>query len=290
MFSDMKGFHKRKVKVEFNKEIVEYYGFIKYPGNKIYVSIHGTEKSYSLKKLILISGPILREQERSSMFISKLSRSLASLDYLILKFDYFGTGNSSGDYSKVLFETFSNDFKNIINWISVNIEGVIFYAFVGIRFGFNLNYSFQCKLQVFIKNIFIHPIIDIKKHFQRCIIINHIYSQNLVPGKKQLMSDFINAIDRPNSIIDVNGFPLSGKFIKELLSFHNIDIQKAYTKSSMFILDDDGSMVKSVLKENNIKSYIIKLSPFINWEHENFNLEIDFFRSVLVKCKIFLSN
>ena len=83
---------------------------------------------------VVFCNPLGHEYIRSHNAINKLSNLLAKSGYHVFRFDYFGTGDSSGDSEAAGIDQWHEDIGHAIDELK-DISGVNKVSLVGLRFG-----------------------------------------------------------------------------------------------------------------------------------------------------------
>jgi len=66
---------------------------------------------------VLIFSPFAEEMNKSRRMLSQQAAQLAEMGAPVLMFDYFGTGDSEGDFADASWEIWVSDLSIIINWL-----------------------------------------------------------------------------------------------------------------------------------------------------------------------------
>lgn len=259
--------------------IDEYYGNILFDTIQNYVSLHFS--NISENKLVLIIQPMFLELERSSFFISKLCRSLAFHGYTVIKFDFYGSGNSNGQNEDIDLETIQRDIVHIIKWIEDNMD-ITPEVSIGVQFGADLICINHSLFTHFSKKVFIHPLINVSKYFARNHLQRFILNQYASNGKRIKMDDLLS---ENNHIIHLDGYSFNSKFVKSLLSLKSFPEDIA-DKNILFLLNKTDKFI--IQKFSNFK--VIKPSAYIGWEDENIVSDLAFQKQIGEEVFNFLNN
>ena len=110
--------------------------FIQTDKGRIFRAYAGT-KSPDLNTVIIFN-PICEESKSSFSIINDFSKKLWNDGWNILRFDYLGTGDSDGDFSKTKAENWINDGLVVIN---EHIDKNSKFILMGLRLGCNIAFS-----------------------------------------------------------------------------------------------------------------------------------------------------
>ena len=252
----------------------ENFGYLSFNGKNIYVSIYKPKNN--CKKIIVLLDSLLNEQNHSLYFCSHLARSLAIRGFMIIRFDYYGTGNSDGDFNMVTFDTLCEDFNSIISWSKKNYSDCIFYTCIGIRYGCHILFHYPEFLKFFSKFVFVHPIINMSQYFKSAYIHKHVMSYNLNSEEKLTTKKILESINF-NSSIELRGFLFNSLFIKQLLSIKELSTVNFFDLNALFIFDKKyNNSINQENKENNkIAIECLEIAQGKSWDKENFIQEKD---------------
>ena len=90
-------------------EIIENQGYIERDGKHLFYTSYTPERGG--KYGIVLVSPFAEEKVRTLRIFVSLSRALAKLGMTVLYFDYFGDGDSEGDFEEASYEDRINDIK-----------------------------------------------------------------------------------------------------------------------------------------------------------------------------------
>lgn len=83
---------------------------------------------------VLICSPIAQEYMRSHWALRQCAELMSKAGFPVMRFDYFGTGNSAGEYSDSHLDIWVSDTKTAIDELMAQ-SGVSKVSIVGLRFG-----------------------------------------------------------------------------------------------------------------------------------------------------------
>ncbi len=124
---------------------------------------HSLSPNLKNRKTILFLNPLFDEKKRVHKFQADVARGLCKY-YNIVRFDYFGTGDSYGIQGDFEIEEAVNDAIQICCYLKETKRCDEIYL-LGLRFGADLGFRIAEKLQFVSKLIFIEPLINGKQYW-----------------------------------------------------------------------------------------------------------------------------
>ena len=179
---------------------------------EINLFVHVHHPVISRKKVFLFLNPLFDEKKRSQKFQASTARALQNMGFTVVRFDYYGTGDSCGDFSELTVDSCLNDCKNILDFIKdeIKIETI---SVLGIRFGASLALKLA-DINKEIDNIFlIEPIVSGKRYLMELSLRRKAFFK--LNGMKDNNEEVI--INR-KSYIDHQGYLISDILMEELKS------------------------------------------------------------------------
>src|SRR5579871_6007661 len=114
------------------------YQFIKKQTGNLYSVYHAPEALSNNQTGIILCYPYGQEYIRCHKLYVNMANKLAVLGFHVLRFDYYGTGDSSGEFPSITIDGSLGDIDVAINELkeSCDISKVIL---IGVRFGATLS-------------------------------------------------------------------------------------------------------------------------------------------------------
>lgn len=219
--------------------------------HKIYAIYHTPEKFRNDSVGIVCCPPFGHEYIRSHKSYAKLAQRLADIGHHVIRFDFLGCGNSSGDLSNVTFKDWLENIGQVIDeFRQVALVDTIYLY--GIRLGASLAIEYS-KLSFVNGLILICPVLKGEDYLTQ-LTNNH---------KKWLEGSFCNTKDSSRS--ELLGFHYSDSLLKELSQIR-LDLGQLNQKTRLFLIDRPDSLPSTLDVGNSVD---IKSSPIINegfWE------------------------
>ncbi len=113
----------------------EHFYFKNSSGKELFGVMHFPEKPGS--KGVLICHPLFEEKLHVHRVLVDFSRLLSSSGFSVMRFDYYGDGDSQGEFEEATLETRLNDISSALNFFREKTS-VDRLALLGVRFGATL--------------------------------------------------------------------------------------------------------------------------------------------------------
>jgi exosortase A-associated hydrolase 2 len=187
--------------------IVEEHGFFPRDGRRLfYASFAPTAKPSTG---VIFCSPFAEEKVRTVRVFVSFARALASMGVAVLCFDYFGDGDSEGNFEAATFDDRLLDtnaaFKFLKDKYALDRVGIL-----GLRWGATLAALCSDNLKPDFRILW-EPVTDSRKYFYDYLRLN-VASQLLNEGKvKKNRDDLIKDLEAGGSIV-VEGYVFTGQF------------------------------------------------------------------------------
>ena len=158
---------------------------------------------------LILCSPFAEEKVRTQRICVSWARTLASLGVGAVCFDYYGDGDSEGDFEEARFEDRLKDIRAVYNEARKE-TGATIMALCGFRWGATLAALVAEELNPDFLVLW-EPVVDSNKYFHDHLR-SHLASQMLTEGKvvrnrEQLLKDLGGG-----EILSVEGYNLTGDF------------------------------------------------------------------------------
>lgn len=186
---------------------------------------------------IVICHPILEEKKSTYKLLRDCAKDLCSFGFYVFRFDLSGCGDSEGDYENASVNTWVEDTKVAVNYLTNKIKSIKTVGLIGLRLGATIaafvreeseNISFLCLWS---------PIIDGKQYVKINIkrkLVLELWKNKNTRQSANLPQDEIKGID-------IDGYYINNQLIGEMEKIDLIGLAKR---------DNSKIMILS-LKENN---------------------------------------
>ena len=216
-----------------------------------------------LRSAVLICNPFGQEAIRAHRFLRTLAERLARVGHPVLRFDYFGTGDSMGDDLDCSLSGCSKDIL-IAHDELLRLSKSSNVVWVGMRLGGTIALQTAHSASIGLSKLIAwDPILDGKAYLghlrERHIEgLEHEYSLPLKPSPRELAKDSSYLCD------EAIGFALSSDFRKEITSVRLEAFAWPPRPASISILTDpetqDGKLLKQLLdrEPSTVMTYTVK--------------------------------
>ncbi|MBJ6369748.1 alpha/beta fold hydrolase [Snuella sedimenti] len=219
------------------------------------------------KKAFLFINPLFDEKKRSQKFQATTARALAIRGFNVVRFDFFGTGDSYGNFQELSVRTCLENSKSLLSFIREELDISDVYV-LGIRWGASIALELASTETEINKLILIDPIISGKRYLTELRLRRKAFF--MLNNMKDIQE--VQHLDG-EPYEDHQGFLLSPYFIKELEEFNLLNGSASDKSVVLFSLDTLNYKklikLKSALSLNN-KTVLIQDETRTFWN----NLEI----------------
>ncbi|SYZ73055.1 conserved hypothetical protein [Candidatus Zixiibacteriota bacterium] len=195
-------------KVNFpNPSIIEKHDYFDRGGKKIFRAEYLPAGGFNSG--VVLCSPFAEEKVRTLRIYVSLARALAAVGVGVVSFDYFGDGDSEGNFEEASLEDRLLDIESIfIDFRSRHrLEKSVL---LGLRWGATLAALSAEKLSPDLLVLW-EPIIDTGKFFYDYLRIN-LASQMLIEGKVSRNRDDLVRVMREGAAVTVEGYNITGRF------------------------------------------------------------------------------
>lgn len=184
-----------------NSPMPEEYFFFESSCGRLFSALHNPE--CEAKAGLVFCAPFADEQRASYRNLIEFGRDASERGYATLRFDYLGTGDSEGDFSRFSLSSAKQQILEELLLLRQRLADKPLGA-LGLRLGANLALSLAEELDFL---ILWQPIPDGTTFYQESL------------RRQRLRKALIGASSRPSThegIIDLDGFPLRQETVEEL--------------------------------------------------------------------------
>lgn len=231
--------------------------------------IHIPNSNYKVPLAILYHGFMGNRIEAHRIFV-KLSRRLETVGIASMRFDFYGNGESDGDFLDTTFTKEISDAKAILNYgISLNFVDAENIYLVGLSLG----------------GAIASIVSSYEKHKVKKLVLWSA-SDNRVRVAENIINNYKAKLDSQN-YIDFGGMLWSKDFIYDILKYNIYEISKNFSKDVLIIHGEKDTIapILSAYKYKEIYGdkadlHIIKDADHTfskkEWEEDAINTTVDF--------------
>ncbi len=188
---------------------------------------HEAKGTRRQNECVVLCPPIGTEFLRSYRAFRQLASMLAREGYDVLRFDYFGTGDSAGDCLQGSIERWKSDIKTAMDELR-ELSGVANVSLVGLRFGATLA-SLVAQEERLSKLVLWEPVIDGEEYLQDRIATNSIYETEI--DHDEVVRKALEA----NETVGIMGFAWSAEFREDVKTL-SLDSFRDVNSARTFLL------------------------------------------------------
>jgi uncharacterized protein len=229
--------------------------FIEKGSKQLYSVYHEPEISTKDKTGVVLCYPFGQEYIRCHKLYLNLANKLAASGFHVLRFDYFGTGDSSGEFTAVTIGECLEDIDMAVNELKAAC-GVSEIILVGVRIGASLSLLYSQNREV--EGLVLwNPVID----------GNYYLASIKKEYGKWLEGSFTKDKRNNNDNLSIFGFSYSSMLIKGI---KGISLSGYYFDSGIpVMLIDDENKFKTKDKANMTFEYAVNREFWLKRKEEN---------------------
>ena len=153
---------------------------------------------------IVICNPLGQEHIRAHRSLKLLSINLAKEGFHVLRFDYFGTGDSSGESLDSCISRWESDIKIAIEEMRGRFSLHQFHL-IGIRLGASMAFRVAASRRDIVSLVMWDPVIDGKQYMQSITTRHQEWLRDTYPKLQELSGN--------GKFVEIGGFPLRNEFV-----------------------------------------------------------------------------
>jgi uncharacterized protein len=190
--------------------------FFKNYDYKLFGALHAPNDMHSEKSIgIVFCSPFAEEKFWSQRIYTNLANHLSQQGLSVLRFDYFGHGDSEGNFEDADIQRRLQDIRCAVNLLQ-DRTGVQTVGLFGLRFGATLAALYAEKEPGVDFLILWEPILQGEKYIKQCLRSNITYQtttyKKIVYTRDKMIEDL--TADKP---VNIDGYLLTGKFFKQII-------------------------------------------------------------------------
>ncbi len=195
-------------KVNFpHPDVTEEQGYFERDGKHLFYALYRPEKE--IKSGLVLCSPFAEEKVRTLRIYVSFARAMAQRGVAVLCFDYYGDGDSEGDFETTPFSERLTDIKAAATFLKEKTS-VTNIGLHGLRWGATLAALSADEIAPDYLILW-EPIVNCSKYFYDLLRTN-LASQMLIEGKvKRTREDLIKDFEAGESV-SVEGYLLRGEF------------------------------------------------------------------------------
>lgn len=237
---------------------------------RIFVNVHRAGGDTARRGVFVFCPPFAEEKNKSQRLYVELARALSAAGFDIFRFDYEGTGDSTGNFEHARIATWKSNIHDVIRFC-LKDDANSPVGLVGMRFGAALaaTVAEECPSVKWL--VLLAPIADVSAFFRRILrsklVKEMMTSGAVVSSRRQIEKD------AQSRTVDLDGFSVSPGMYNDISGFDAIKNVKAF-KGAVLILHASKNprvtMDEKVFRDayakfnRNVTLIEVKAEPFWN--------------------------
>ncbi len=185
---------------------------------KLFGVLHTPERRAGKKGVIFLH-PYAEEKQRVDRILVGLARLLCANGYFAMRFDFFGCGDSEGNFEEMSRETQMSDLERAKK-VFLETTGVEEVTLFGVRLGSNIAAQYA-GIDPEIRNVILWSPIPDGSEYAETLLRNKIFS-GFLDRRNRASKDQLMAELQQNGQIDVDGFYLTKRYYEYLSTMTSI--------------------------------------------------------------------
>jgi exosortase A-associated hydrolase 2 len=211
---------------------LEKHFFFNSGGHRLFGFLHSSQEDHSSRGVI-ICPPFAEEKQDSHRVLVNFARELARKCFGVLRFDYFGTGDSEGDWEEATVSDWLSDIRAAIDWVATNLE-ITTLGLIGLRIGGTFA-ALAAESNDRVKFLILwNPVINLKAHFYQ-ILRSNLTTQMRVHGKVLYNRDHLLSQLKNGDIINLDGYSLTKGCYESAVAVNLLKDVNAFQGDSLII-------------------------------------------------------
>jgi exosortase A-associated hydrolase 2 len=213
-----------------NNNIIEEHNYCIRDGKHLFYSQYLPKGN--IKSGMVFCSPLAEEKVRTVRVMVSFARVLASMGIAAIMFDYYGDGDSEGNFEDATFDDRLEDIKYVYKFFrdKCSLEKV---GILGLRWGATLAGHLADSLSPDILILW-EPIIDTEKHLYDFLRLN-IAAQMLVSGKVLKNRDELAKDLEVGGTVGIEGYAITSEFYKSAKQLKMTDKKYAFANNALIV-------------------------------------------------------
>ena len=189
---------------------------------------------------VLICNPLGQEHIRAHRSLKLLAVNLAKQGFHVLRFDYFGTGDSAGDGLDAGVARWEADIKIAIEEMRGRF-GVHRFHLIGIRFGATMAYRAAAARNDVASMVLWDPVVDGNRYMSMILFRHQEWLKDTYPKLQELSGN--------GKFVEVSGFPLRNEFVSDVRSIDLKALASTGGKKVLVLTSEEESATQDWITE-----------------------------------------
>lgn len=212
--------------------------FLEHSSRRLFVLFLKANPDVMPKGAVLHLPAFGEEMNKSRAMVVSQARALAHEGYAVLLPDYFGTGDSSGDFSEASWKVWLEDMRYCLSWLQDQSEGPV--ALWGLRLGALMALELASEPANISKLVLWNPVLQGEQYMLQFLRLRLVNSM-MYGDTKEKVADLKQHLEQ-EGVLEVAGYELSAAMFQEVVSL------KAKTFDPVSVTDVFWADVASMIK------------------------------------------
>ena len=237
--------------------------FFESGGNKLFAAFFLPKEGVPVSEGYIICPPFAEEKKSSQTILVNLARVICKNNIPVLMFDYYGCGDSEGDFKDSNLSLWIENTVDAVNMLK-NLTRLRKVIMIGLRLGGFIASKVSEKIDFIEEVILIEPVLTPNQYFRHTIRQKQIREIKTFGDIKSTKVDLIEKLDRIKKI-DLDGYEISQDFYLDLIKYESIKTFHSDSKFCILHVTRKNKTSEEYKKlPNNIDIKKIKMLPFWN--------------------------
>jgi len=187
--------------------------FLEYSSRRLFVLLFEANSDVAFKGLVLHLPAFGEEMNKSRAMVVSQARAMANQGFTVLVPDYFGTGDSSGDFSAASWTIWLEDMRYCLDWLQQQTVGSV--ALWGLRLGALMAIELAAIPTISVFQLILwNPVLQGEQYMLQFLRLR--LANSMVYGEaKEKTADLKQSL-KQDGFLEVAGYELSASMFEEV--------------------------------------------------------------------------
>lgn len=195
------------------------------------------------------------EMNKSRHMVTKQAKSFAALGYGTLVFDYYGTGDSEGEFSQASWEIWQHDLVQAIEWCRAHVSQQV--VLWGLRFGALLAASVASQADLSIKQLLLWQPVSSGEQYMTQFLRLRLASGMMSGADKETVQALKNRLEEGEEV-EVAGYSLCRELCRAISEQTLMDYNLAGLQSVSWFEVNSKARALSPASQKVVDSWLAK--------------------------------
>lgn len=187
--------------------------FLDLPSRRLFALLFHPAPTTSIQGVILHFPAFAEEMNKSRAMVVAQARSMADEGYIVLLPDYFGTGDSSGDFSEASWQDWLEDMRYCLSWLKNQYDAQL--TLWGLRLGALMALELASEETTNISRLLLwNPVLQ-GEQFMAQFLRLRLANSMMYGGAKEKVADLKQYLDK-DGVLEIAGYQLSAALFQQV--------------------------------------------------------------------------